>query len=478
MPLIVENTSFFVLNMKTRMPFRYGIATLEALPHVFLEAEVRIDGNLVKGISAEGLPPKWFTKDLAQSFEDELEEMIGVVRLAADWARRLDASPSPFELWRRLNSTVRNSMNKPALLVGLGISMVERAVIDACCRHLGCPFHQAVHENELGVELSAIHSELQGSQPADWLPAEPISTLKARHTVGLSDPLTHLDVLDGEEIRDGLPHTLEEVVHRYGIHCAKIKVSGELDRDIKRLDEVLAILESAHGSEFSFTLDGNEYFQDVEVFTHYCKELSSADFYRRHRDRLLFFEQPFHRSVALEVDLVENRLPDSIPIIIDESDATLDTLRIALERGYAGTSHKNCKGVFKSIAHACFLNMVSLKEKRAYIMSSEDLATVGPVALLQDLAVVGTLGITHSERNGHHYFRGLSEFPKDMQLQMLNHHEGLYNSHPEGFPILQVRNGNLNLNSIHNAPFGYGFDLEPAILDNLDSWSSRSLIDL
>ena len=37
----------------------------------------------------------------------------------------------------------------------------------------------------------------------------------------------------------------------------------------------------------------------------------------------------------------------------------------------------------------------------------EDLTTVPTVALEQDLALHAALGITHLERNGHHYFAGL-----------------------------------------------------------------------
>ena len=53
----------FVLNMRTRMPFRYGIVTLAALPHLFLKVEAEIDGRRQVGVSADHLPPKWLTKD-------------------------------------------------------------------------------------------------------------------------------------------------------------------------------------------------------------------------------------------------------------------------------------------------------------------------------------------------------------------------------------------------------------------------------
>src|ERR1051326_7931418 len=97
----------------------------------------------------------------------------------------------------------------------------------------------------------------------------------------------------------------------------------------------------------------------------------------------------------------------------------------ALEAGYIGTSHKNCKGIFKGIANACLIAQRRRSDPRL-IVSGEDLANVGPIALLQDLAVLATLGVPHAERNGHHYFRGLSAFPQSIQDEMLSSHPDLY----------------------------------------------------
>lgn len=41
--------------------FRFGIAELREIVHVFLLARVEIDGERQAGVSADNLPPKWFT---------------------------------------------------------------------------------------------------------------------------------------------------------------------------------------------------------------------------------------------------------------------------------------------------------------------------------------------------------------------------------------------------------------------------------
>ncbi|HYR58956.1 MAG TPA: hypothetical protein VEO95_10015, partial [Chthoniobacteraceae bacterium] len=146
---------------------------------------------------------------------------------------------------------------------------------------------------------------------------------------------------------------------------------------------------------------------------------------------------------------------DRPPIIIDESEGELHALERALESGYAGTSHKNCKGIFRGVANACVIAQRRRAEPaRALHLSGEDLTNLGPVALLQDLAVAATLGIAHVERNGHHYFRGLSEFPAPVQRGILAHHADLYREH-RGYPVVRIERGKVSTRSVVAAPFGY-----------------------
>ncbi len=164
-------------------------------------------------------------------------------------------------------------------------------------------------------------------------------------------------------------------------------------------------------------------------------------------------------------------------MIIDESDADLGSAAAAIAGGYAGTSHKNCKGIFKGIANACLIAHRRRTDKsRAYLLSSEDLANVGPVALLQDLALVALLGITHPERNGHHYFRGLEAMPAQIREQTLALHGDLYHRHERGFPTLTIQDGTIDVRSVAAAPFGVAFDPNVSGLPTLEKWDSRTLL--
>ena len=194
--------------------------------------------------------------------------------------------------------------------------------------------------------------------------------------------------------------------------------------------------------------------------------------------RLIFVEQPFHRDIAL-TDRIRDGLsgwPDHPTIIIDESDGGIGDLKKAIEIGYAGTSYKNCKGFFKGFANAAYLSYLSQAHPaKPYILSSEDLSTVGPVSLLQDLAVLATLGVEHAERNGHHYFKGLSMFPETVQQDVMENHKDLFKRHGDGYPILDICDGEIQLKSIIQAPFGMGFELEMSKFIPLADWRYEML---
>lgn len=448
--------------LQTRMPFKYGIATMTYLPHVFLHVTLEIDGRAQDGIAADHLPPKWFTKDLARDPRDEIDEMLLVIRCAISAARGLTA-PTIFALWLHLEAQQSSwgAMAKlPPLLVHFGTSLVERAVLDAFARRQGAPLHRLLHSGALGHKLGAIHPELAGSQTSDWLSPTPLMQVFARHTVGLADPLTAADINPALWLADGLPQTLEDCIRRYGLRHFKIKICGQLETEIARLDCIAALLAKHAPADYACSIDGNECFRSVAEFRSFWNDAFGRPILTEFLRHLLFVEQPLHRAVALDGNAGswDQAWPGHPPIIIDESDSELDSLPVALHLGYAGTSHKNCKGVFKGIANACRLAQLRrLHPSQRYIMSGEDLANIGPVALLQDFAVQALLGIASVERNGHHYFAGLSFWPVDWQAALLAQHADLYTVAAGGWPRLDVRDGTVQLHSVNAAPFGLRF---------------------
>ncbi|MDE2887486.1 MAG: hypothetical protein OXR72_04670 [Gemmatimonadota bacterium] len=481
MSIAIKEIDLNVLNMKARMPFRYGIASLVAVPHLFVRVTAEMDGRREVGLAADGLPPKWFTKNPEASFEDDLEEMLAVIRRACRLALAADPAESVYGFWREIYNGQDEwaaSTPYPPLLWGFGVSLVERALMDAFCRATGAAFEIALRENGFGFRMGEIQPDLEGVEPRALLPERASRSIVARHTVGLTDPLTDADIQADERVDDGLPQSLEASIKTYGLSHLKIKLCGDSDQDAERLKDIAALMDRHSGSGYAFTLDGNEQYTEIDPFRALWESITADPSLDGFMGRLLFVEQPLRRDVALgaAVGRALRDWPDSPPMIIDESDGTLASAAEALELGYAGTSHKNCKGIFKGVANACLIADRREKEPgRKYVLSSEDLGNVGPVALLQDLAVAASLGVGHTERNGHHYFTGLSMFPQDVQAQVLRHHGTLYRRHEAKFPTLDVHGGRLDIGSVVAAPFGYGFDLDTTRFNPLEDWSAASL---
>jgi hypothetical protein len=291
----------------------------------------------------------------------------------------------------------------------------------------------------------------------------------------MADPL-----VDGEEHddpNDGLPLSLEAFIRAHGLTHFKIKLGGDIERDRERLRRLAEIIEK-HTAEYFFTLDGNESYRAVAPFRAMWEGFHADPSIAQFLQHLIFVEQPFHRAVALTASTTAELLTwtKRPPIIIDESDAECASLPAALAGGYAGTSHKNCKGVFHGIASACLIaHRRRMQPHLSLHMSAEDLTNLGPVALLQDLAVVATLGITHVERNGHHYFAGLSQFPEGVQRETLRCHGDLYQPHVAGFPIVAIKDGRLDIGSLVDAPFGVAFEPDLAAFTPVDDWRFASL---
>lgn len=449
--------------LRARMPFRYGIATMTEVPHVFLRLTLDLAGRRQSGVAADHLPPKWFTKDLQRDPFEEIDEMLLVIRTAVAHAKEIKA-PTPFAFWRELYAA-QAAWGKanaiPPLLAQFGVTLVERALIDAFCRAGSTTLAEALRTNRFGIDLGALRPSLAGTQPGDWLPAEPPLEVFARHTVGLSDPVTDDEIPAADRVNDGLPQSLVACIRFYGLRHFKLKINGDAPRDQERLARMAVVLAAECGSDYAFSLDGNESFHEVAAFADYVRDLHGRILDETFWSRLLFIEQPWHRAVALSPAIGElaRAWPDRPPIIIDESDAELGSLPAALELGYAGTSHKNCKGVFKGVANACLLAQRRSLGQPA-MMSGEDLSNVAPVAVLQDLAAQACLGITSVERNGHHYFKGVAQFPPALQAQMLTQHPDVFVRSSEGWPRVNVHAGRLTLGSVLRAPFGYGGELD------------------
>src|SRR3954470_15565474 len=262
------------------MPFRYGITSMTALPHCFLRTEVEINGRRTVGISADHLPPKWFTKDPNTSFRQDVAVMLEVIDSACAVAASTGRHRSVFDWWLHTYQgqlAWGGGWGHPPLLTGFGTSLVERAVIDAFCRAEGTTFGESVRRNDFGIKLGSVHAELEGSEPKDWLPAQPLRSALSRHTIGLADFLTDAEIPAGERVDDGLPQSFEACIRAYGLTYFKIKIGGDAEQAVDRIARIADVIQREAKGEFAFTLDANENFKTVEALRELWERLSREE---------------------------------------------------------------------------------------------------------------------------------------------------------------------------------------------------------
>jgi hypothetical protein len=450
----VREIELFERPVVLRLPFRFGVVTLTECPQTFVRARIEFsDGRSSWGAAAEMMAPKWFDKNLALSNDDNFEQLRDVL-LMARGAYLADAAPaSAFgHFARHYDSHLQAAAAKGhnPLLANYGPALLDRAILDALCGSLGVSFYTAMQRNLAGV--GAARPEFAGMDFGGFLSGlKPASTIEARHTVGMVDAITAADL--ASPVNDGLPETLEQVVQRYGHRYFKLKVGGKLQADIERLTAIASVLDRLPQPYFA-SLDGNEQYADAAGVAELLARMRETPALRRLNESILFIEQPISRLHAMDVDLRGGGFDK--PVIIDESDGELDTFLRARERGYAGVSSKTCKGLYKSMLNAARCAHWNAQAGREVcFMSAEDLTTQAGLSVQQDLALVNLLGITHVERNGHHYVNGMAAQSAGEQQAFLAAHPDLYEN-SQGAVRLSIRDGRIALGSLAAPGFASG----------------------
>ena len=88
-------------------------------------------------------------------------------------------------------------------------------------------------------------------------------------------------------------------------------------------------------------------------------------------------------------------------------------------------------------------------------MSGEDLTCQAGLGVQQDLALGALIGVTHAERNGHHYVDGFADTPAAEAQAFLDAHPDLYTS-GGGKVRLAVHDGDLLTGSLTAPGFASG----------------------
>ena len=432
-----------------RIPFHFGNAVLTELELVALRTQVEVEGcGVVSGAAESVLAPLWFDKDGSKSLAERRAALLASVQRAVDATGDLEGAPL-LALHEAAAGTLADGARAAgvhALVGSFGPALLELALVDALCRARSVTLHGALREDLLGL----------GPEFAAHLPAKPLDRIAVRHTIGMADPLTDADV--SERLDDGLPETLEEVIRETGGQHFKLKIPGDPEAAVARMARVAEVLDERAG-DYRLTLDGNEQFSDIDALAAFVERACAEPALGEAWARTLWIEQPLERDATFDPALAEplREVARTKPVVIDEADATDDAIERALCLGYAGTSAKTCKGIFRVLHAQRVIGEWNATHSRPAFLTGEDLTTVPLLGLHQDACVAASLGITHVERNGHHYVRGAAHLSLPERTWALEALPTLYRPLADGAPALRIESGSIDTTQLCKHAFGGAF---------------------
>jgi hypothetical protein len=258
-----------------------------------------------------------------------------------------------------------------------------------------------------------------------------------RHTVGLDDRI---------EGAGGVADIRENSGARY----FKLKLNGDPDADAARLIRIGTELATL-SQDYRVTLDANEQYADLSALGALIDRLDRDGALKPIAAKLMYIEQPMPRDSFRQSPLGALARRD---FIIDEADDCYDAFPAARALGYRGISSKSCKGIYKSILNATRAAKWSAGGGK-YFVTGEDLTCQAGLGVQQDLALGALIGVTHAERNGHHYVDGFADTPGAEAKAFLSAHPDLYTG--EGDSIrLSIHNGDLLTGSLTAPGFATG----------------------
>jgi hypothetical protein len=430
------------------------------------------DGEETFGCAADRLSVRWLDKRPGRGKGQKRRELASLIEFATRVYQQNGGFTSPFEYWLARHREIMAEgarRGQEELTSTFASALLERAMLDGVSRLADKPLWEMVREDRLGFQPGMVHPELKGLQARSFLPPRPVTRIKIRHTIGPYDPLTAEDWPAEQRLNDGLPETVEEYIQRDGVSYFKVKITGDAEFDLARLARIADIL--PYEREPVVTLDANEAFDDLDPLAAFVRRLEDEQLGLF--QHIAYIEQPLARRLSLDESIAVSlrRIGQEKPLIIDESDSSLTAFRRARELGYAGTSHKNCKGVLKSLMNKALIAHFAERGEEL-LLSGEDLQNLPIVPLHQDLVSVGMLGLEHCERNGHHYNFGLSMLSTKDKASAVRHHRDLYNKRGDEW-FLNVRDGAIECGSLQCPGFGVYDEPDWASMEPLDKWIAR-----
>ena len=459
--IAVRDISFFEWQVPFTKPFRFGAVVINAAAQAFVRVEIEIEGKSTSvGASAELMAPKWFDKRSQLTPEQTVEELRRSLGIARDLYLAGAGFDTAFGLHASRMSAQVEACAKcdiPPLAAVYGPAQIDKAILDALLRGLGVNFFDGMAANIAGID-ARLSPDLSDDDLAQFLArCRRLPRVAIRHTVGLDDQV------------EGGKGGVADIKENSGARYFKLKLNGNPDADTARLIRIgkeLATLSYDYG----VTLDANEQYADLTALGALVDRLGADSALRPIAAKLLYIEQPMPRDIFRQSPLGTLAAVD---FIIDEADDCYDAFPVARALGYRGISSKSCKGIYKSVVNATRAAKWSAGGEKFFV-TGEDLTCQAGLAVQQDLALGALIGVTHAERNGHHYVNGFGDAPAAEAQAFLAAHPDLYVS--DGNNIrLSIHDGDLVTGSLATPGFATSVHPDWTALSPLQQPKAKSL---
>ena len=450
--LAVRDIAFFERPVAFVRPFRFGAVVINAASQAFVRVEIELEGGRrAIGAGAELLVPKWFDKRPELAPEETVNELRRSLAIARELYLAHSGLETAFGLHaRRIAAQVEACAKQdiPPLAAAYGPAEIDKAILDALLRAAETNFFDGMIGNIAGIDAD-LSPDLADSDIVQFLAGRKrLERVAIRHTVGLDDKV------EGE---GGVADARENSGARY----FKLKLNGDPEADAARLIRIGKELATL-SYDYRVSLDANEQYADLAGLGTLMDRLDRDNALKPIAAKLLYIEQPMPRDITRESPLGKLAGRD---FIIDEADDSYGAFPAARALGYRGISSKSCKGVYKSVVNATRAVKWS-GEAEKFFVTAEDLTCQAGLAVQQDLALGALIGVTHAERNGHHYVDGFAGTPVAEAQAFL-----------AGHPDLYAGDGNTVRLSIHDGDLLTGSLVTPGFASSVHpDWSTLSAL--
>jgi hypothetical protein len=459
--IAVRDISFFERQVPFAKPFRFGAVVINAAAQAFVRVEIEVEGKSTSvGASAELMAPKWFDKRSQLTPEQTVEELRRSLGIARDLYLTGAGFETAFGLHAsRMSAQVEACAREdiPPLAAAYGPAEIDKAILDALLRGLGVNFFDGMAGNIAGID-ARLSPDLSDDDLAQFLArCRRLPRVAIRHTVGLDDQV------------EGGKGGVADIRENSGARYFKLKLNGNPDADTARLIRIGRELATL-SYDYSVTLDANEQYADLTALGALVDRLGGDGALKPIAAKLLYIEQPMPRDIFRQSPLGTLAALD---FIIDEADDSYDAFPVARAFGYRGISSKSCTGIYKSIVNATRAAKWSADGGKFFV-TGEDLTCQAGLAVQQDLALGALIGVTHAERNGHHYVDGFGDAPAAEAQAFLAAHPDLYVS--DGNNIrLSIHDGDLVTGSLAAPGFATSIHPDWTALSPLQQPKAKSL---